>query len=597
MSSLTDQSVSDQTVSDRVAQSPTPEGAVTTTSGGRGLDVTVVLVVALAAVFGALERLWLLIHLPLLADEAVVGLMARAIDGGHFTTFYWGQNYGGLEPYVVAVVGQALRGPVGVNATSALLSGVSALLVGLLVTEISGVRRAGLLAGALVWVWPYASVWNSTRELGFHFATAALGLALLYGAVRISHGHRRPRTFLAMGLCAGAGWWASPEIVYFAVPAAVILVGAWHRLRRESGPRDPRSAVLFASGVVLGSLPWIYTNITTGFASLSPSSAPATATTYTGRMAIFFHHVLPTELGLKELYTGAWVGGSIVGKLAYAVALLMVAAALVVAFRARRRSGGLPLLGCGMAVVLFPFAFAADTGTGYWSDARYGVDFSYLVAIVVFAALADIATTRSLVGIGVSRGARAPASGAAEPRPPGHAARLVVAFGVAAVVAGAALTAVASHATAQTSDTSPSAFFDGWHNPNRALDATAADLQAHHIRDAYSDYWIAYDVDYANPWVAVSPAPPDPVRAAALASEVADARRPAWLFLAPAQLAEAVPAFSSPEQGPDNYTEASFLAFLVRRGVASRVVHLGVLDAVIPDQRVTLPSPSPGRPG
>ena len=41
-------------------------------------------------------------QLPIWGDEAIVGIMARAIDGGHFTAFYWGQHYGGLESYLVA---------------------------------------------------------------------------------------------------------------------------------------------------------------------------------------------------------------------------------------------------------------------------------------------------------------------------------------------------------------------------------------------------------------------------------------------------------------------------------------------------------------
>jgi len=46
----------------------------------------------------------------------------------------------------------------------------------LLVTELCGDRRAGILAGSLAWVWPYTLIWNSSRELGFHFATLALGM-------------------------------------------------------------------------------------------------------------------------------------------------------------------------------------------------------------------------------------------------------------------------------------------------------------------------------------------------------------------------------------------------------------------------------------
>src|SRR5580692_9827222 len=70
-----------------------------------GPATAAVLVAAGAAVlYGALLRAWLLTHLPLWGDEAIVGLQARAIGSGHFSAFYWGQHYGGLEPYVVAAV-------------------------------------------------------------------------------------------------------------------------------------------------------------------------------------------------------------------------------------------------------------------------------------------------------------------------------------------------------------------------------------------------------------------------------------------------------------------------------------------------------------
>ena len=40
------------------------------------------------------------------SDEAIAGLMARGIRDGHFTTFYWGQNYGGsFEVYILASLG------------------------------------------------------------------------------------------------------------------------------------------------------------------------------------------------------------------------------------------------------------------------------------------------------------------------------------------------------------------------------------------------------------------------------------------------------------------------------------------------------------
>ncbi len=75
----------------------------TPTRSGQLWRFAPVVLAILAIAYGAVLRLWLLVHLPLFGDEAVVGLMARQIDAGHFTAFYWGQFYGGVEPYPAAL--------------------------------------------------------------------------------------------------------------------------------------------------------------------------------------------------------------------------------------------------------------------------------------------------------------------------------------------------------------------------------------------------------------------------------------------------------------------------------------------------------------
>ncbi len=563
-----------------------------------GYDAAAIAVVCLAALFGACERLWLLFHLPLFGDEAVVGLMARGIDAGHVTTFYWGQHYGGVEPYVAAVVGHVFSGPIGVNATAALLSAVGSVLAGLVVFEISGDRRAGMVVSALTWVWPYALVWNSSRELGFHFATLTLGLAVLYLAVRTCRGHRGAGHYLLLGLCAGAGWWSSPEIAYFLVPAGFVLVASWPRWSAgRHAPLDPKPAAMVVAGLLCGALPWLYTNLTTGFLSLSAASAPSGATTFGGRLAVFFDSVLPIELGLKTLFTGAWIGGSFWGPVFYGAGLFVILGSMASAvWVARRRKGHMLLLGCAVGVAAFPLIFAVDPGSGFWLDGRYGTDLSFLLAILGFTALAEVGGVRA-------NGPARPTgpTGTAPPtrvhgaRPSGSArravsaARRLVLVGVVAVAAGASLTAVASHRTSGTPDASPTAFFSGWQNPNRAMDEVAGAMRAAGIRYAYGDYWTAYDLDEVDSSLTVSPSSRDPVRSMPLAAAVAAAPRAAWLFFAPDQITEASRAFSNPEPGPGDYTEQSFLALLAERGIGSRVVHLGVLDAVLPDRRVLLP--------
>ncbi len=98
-----------------------------TTPGGpsRGVNLValgLLAVAVLALAYGLVLRGWLLVQLPIWGDEAIVGIMARAIDGGHFTAFIWGQHYGGLESYLMALVLKVGGGGErALNATPALL--------------------------------------------------------------------------------------------------------------------------------------------------------------------------------------------------------------------------------------------------------------------------------------------------------------------------------------------------------------------------------------------------------------------------------------------------------------------------------------------
>ena len=110
------------------------------------------LAVALLFALGLFLRLWILGRAPINADQAVVGLMAREILHGHFFAFYWGQSYGGGEPYVVAAL-FALFGQ------SRLVLGLAPILLDALAALLAwriGRRlfdgRTGVLAALLFWL-------------------------------------------------------------------------------------------------------------------------------------------------------------------------------------------------------------------------------------------------------------------------------------------------------------------------------------------------------------------------------------------------------------------------------------------------------------
>ena len=93
-----------------------------------------------------------------------------------------------------------------------------------------------VLGAALVWVWPYAATWNSVREIGFRGATLCCGLLVVLCALRVYLRRAGLGTRLLLGLAAGTGWWASPEIGYFAVPA-------WLTARAAGCPARPGRAL------------------------------------------------------------------------------------------------------------------------------------------------------------------------------------------------------------------------------------------------------------------------------------------------------------------------------------------------------------------
>jgi hypothetical protein len=208
--------------------------------------------VIVAVALGVALRAWFLAHQRITSDEAIVGLMARSILEGHFWAFYWGQHYGGVEPYLVAAL-FAVFGTSGVllQITAAVLAAVAAVLTWRVGLRLVADRRLAGLAAALAWVAPETSVRTSTYQYGFRSVTLIAGLASVLFALRILDGREAQRRasiadFAALGLAAGLGWWSSPEIAYFLVPAALILIGAM--TRRDHDPRLLRRGPPLAVG-------------------------------------------------------------------------------------------------------------------------------------------------------------------------------------------------------------------------------------------------------------------------------------------------------------------------------------------------------------
>ena len=120
------------------------------------------------------------------ADEAMSGLMARALLDGDFSTFYWQQQYGGtieLVPFA------AMLAVLGDHAAITVLPLLETVVIGVLLYLIARRRIGGqyaLATVALAAVFPAASVWFTTRAMLFYQPTMIAGLGALVLVAKVA---------------------------------------------------------------------------------------------------------------------------------------------------------------------------------------------------------------------------------------------------------------------------------------------------------------------------------------------------------------------------------------------------------------------------
>jgi hypothetical protein len=547
-------------------------------------------VIGVAVAEGIGLRAWFLFHQPITSDEAVAGLIAHQILHGHTYAFFWGQPFGGVEPYGVAGV-FAVAGQSGftLGLTPVLLSIVASLLVWRVARRLVGSDTVAALAGALAWAAPLPVVFTTTMEGGYRGATLICGLLVLLFSLRILDGRRGIPEFVALGLAAGVGWWALPEIVYFVIPSGLILLGAVVSSGPEVGVARWLERVGVAVGAfVVGALPWIWTNVGSGFASLDSSKFPGAVTPlnpgYGGRLRIFFHFSLPMYLDLRRLSTGVVLfGSSAAGRAGLAVLAVavgcVVVGSLVLCFLQRGRGAALAL-----TLVVMPFIVAFQPGTWYWEDGRYTVYLGPLLVLVIAIGCDQTAKrlARRRYGSSAEGGARTSGREQRRSRRTATAAMSVV------VAACVVLTVVDFH---QSFGVGPRSYVRSWGDPDAAASSTATALERRGIVDGYADYWIAYKLDFlSGERLSFTVAGSDPDRWTALTRAVDGSPHAAWLFVPPAQLALGQSQFAPTQaiQGPSGVPESSFLAGLTRLGIAWRTEQVGPIDAVVPDRAVVL---------
>ena len=255
-----------------------------------------------------------------------------------------------------------------------------------------------------------------------------------------------------------------------------------------------------------------------------------------------------------------------VGKLLYAVVLVLIAAAAVRAVwvAVSRRTEFVPVA-LAVAVVAYPFLYAAAPGTAYWNDGRYGI---YLPAFVVLLFATALLTWR------VETPPAVPAKDAAPVRP---GALVVGAIGVFAAlcltVAGAGRPGSRRllHQLAR----------------RRCADAARPERHAgapHHrglrrLLDRLRPRLPERGKPHGQPLAARR----EPFDGDLLRGGV-DQESGLALLRRRTRRRRRRPCSTIPSPGPGPYTEQTFEAYLTKLGIPYKVVRLGVLDAVIPQR-------------
>ena len=515
------------------------------------------LALLLLSLIAALIRLWILGHTPVNADEAIVGLMAQRILHGHFSAFYWGQDYGGVEPYVVAaffaIFGQS---PLALTLSASLLSGVAAILVWRI-----GIRivppPAAISAAVLSWVWPESTVWNSTRELGFRQITPVLGLCVLLQCLRIAQRSRdemdnRYGDWVLLGLAVGVGWWSSPEIVYFLLPGAVVI---FHREGNRRVARPAKKLAAAACGAAIGAIPWFVASIDDHWGTLRrPIGSSIPGNTYGYRLGVFFSHVLPMILGLRVEGNGAWLGSPILGKTLYAVALAGIVFALAV-LTVNRRQARFLVVFCAT----FPFLYALFPSAWFWNDGRYAVFLPPILALALVGAIWDLTSART--------------------------AKVIV-VGILALTVVSTVVSFNDGFGALSSQK----LLTGWRsNPNPSVTALAATLVHDDVHAVYGSYWVAYDLQYLS-GDQVTGFALDNVRIPANARKVEGEARAAWVFVPSSQEGLAANQLGiATDMNPGMWTQQSFEAWLHARGVPFTTTPVDPFVVVRPERNVHPP--------
>jgi hypothetical protein len=407
------------------------------------------------------------------SDEAVAGLMARGIRDGHFTSFYWGQNYGGsFEAYVLAILGLVIPEHI----VFFFLPIIESILIAFLLFQISKAnlgRDLSLLVASLSFVFPALNVWNSARPMLFYQSTIILGLT----AILIVSKKTRPistTNWIFLGVLFGFGWWGSAQSLFFIIPCLVALIA--HR----NFPSISQFGLVIVS-FLLASGPWWYTNFRTGFASLS--EGPPVDGTIRDHLMTQLKIGWPSVFGLRLPFTGEWLHAS----LPFVFLIFLVGTAIYFLPRIFKdwRDPNALLLVIPTFVILQALA---PTGS-FVGSGRYYVFVVPSVLVVIGTLFAFLVNRFDRIG----------------------------GFVVASLVICALISTAVSLRSVRHFQFGPT-----------HLDEVSAVLREHEVSSIYGDYWVVYSLAWEDANLTVSPTTTD--RRPDWSAEVRAANSVAYIF-------------------------------------------------------------------
>ena len=337
--------------------------------------------IGLLAVAGVAERVFVYrssLGVPD-SDEAVVGLMARHVLQGQFSTFFWGSGYGGtIESVLTAPIFFAFGSSwLALRIVPILLSGLAALVVWRIGRRLYG-EPAASVAGAILWIWPPFLVAHLTQQQsGFYASGLVFGASLILLALRAVEAPTRRRV-AAFGFVAGVALWNDVQLVTVVVPVAV-----WLCWRQRKVLAQAWLAVLLA---LIGASPWLLWNLRHGFGSFNPQIT--TSSSYGFRLRLFFSPLLPMLLGLRSLYSQQPILSSVVVDLVLGVLLVAFAYG---AYRSYRRDTSV-LYAIGL---VFPFIYALTRAAIVTDEPRYLLQLSPVLALLLGQAVSARRHTRA----------------------------------------------------------------------------------------------------------------------------------------------------------------------------------------------------------